>query len=96
MVRFVSYRDLRNTPAKVWQALKKSDAIALTANGTPRAIMFEIEEGNLEGALQVLRRVRAQLALSRVREESANRGTDRLSTEEIDKEIRVARNARTR
>ncbi|MGI9078727.1 MAG: hypothetical protein ACR2G6_15565 [Gemmatimonadaceae bacterium] len=52
--------------------------------------------GNFEGALLVLRRVRAQLALSRIRHESAKRGTDRLSTEEIDKEIRVARKARSR
>ncbi|MFN2433570.1 MAG: hypothetical protein ABR599_12295 [Gemmatimonadota bacterium] len=94
MVKFLKYRDLRNTPSAVWQALRESDAVAIVSNGEPRALMLEIEGGDLEGALELVRRVRAQLALSRIQADAVRRGIDRLSDAEIEDEIRAARNDR--
>jgi hypothetical protein len=96
MVKFISSRDLRNTPASVWKALRENEAVAVLSNGEPKAIMFEIEDGDVDTALQVLRRVRAQLAVSRLRAEAAGRGADKLTEDEIGAEIRAARSARTR
>lgn len=96
MVKFVNYRDLRNTPSSVWAALEKNGALAIVANGEPRALMLEIEKGDLDGALQLIRRVRAQMALSRLRASAAHRGVDQLTDEEIDAEIRAARSERKR
>lgn len=96
MVKFVNYRDLRNTPSAVWAALEKHEALAVLANGQPRALMLAIDNGDIDEAMQLLRRVRAQMALSRLRADAARRGTDRLTDEEIDAEIQAARAQRKR
>lgn len=96
MVKFFSYRDLRNTPSAVWEALHEEEAVAILANGEPRALMLDIENGDIEGAMQLVRRVRAQMALSRLRAASARRGVDELTDEEIDAEVTAARTQRAR
>jgi len=96
MVKFISYRELRNTPSAVWEALQANEAVAILANGEPRALMLEIENDDLELVLQVVRRVRAQIALTRLRASAAERGADQLTAEEIGVEISAARVQRKR
>ena len=96
MVKFVSYRDLRNTPSAVWEALGESEAVAIVSNGEPRALMLEIEGGDLDAAMQLVRRVRAQMALSRLRAEAAQRGADQLTEDDIEAEIAASRAERHR
>ena len=91
MVKFMNYRELRNTPSAVWEALQTNEAVAILANGEPRALMLEIENDDLELVLQVVRRVRAQIALSRLRASAAERGANRLTAEDIEAEISAAR-----
>ena len=93
-LKFFSSRELRNTPGSLWSALRRNLTVALTANGVPKALVISIEEGDLERALDVTRRVRAQLAASRMREDARRRGLDHLSAAEIDAEIRSVRSAR--
>lgn len=94
MIKFFSSRDLRNTPGALWRALRRNMTVALTANGVPKALVIGVEEGDLERALDVARRVRAQLAVSRMREEARQRRLDRLPPEEIDAEIQAVRSVR--
>ncbi|MDQ3698660.1 MAG: hypothetical protein M3373_11655 [Gemmatimonadota bacterium] len=94
MPRFISFRELRNTPGAVREAIRDEGAIALTANGEPVAIVFSVEEGDVEEALDVLRRVRAQMGLTKIRQAAAAAGLDRLTMEEIDAEIGTARQER--
>jgi hypothetical protein len=96
MVKFVSYRELRNTPSVVWEALAENEAVAIVSNGEPRALMLEIEGGDVDAAMQLVRRVRAQMALSRLRAEAARRGTDRLTDEDVEAEIAATRAERRR
>jgi len=96
MVKFISYRELRNTPSAVWEALQANEAVAILANGEPRALMLEIENDDLELVLQVVRRVRAQIALTRLRASAAESGANRLTAEEIGTEIGAARARRKR
>ena len=91
MVRFLNYRELRNTPSTVWDALDAGDAIAIVSNGEPRALMLPIENGDVEAAMQFVRRVQAQQALARIHAESARRGLDAMDDEAIDAEIAAAR-----
>jgi hypothetical protein len=42
----------------LWAALKSRATVALTMHGTPRALVIEVEEGDLERALELTRRVR--------------------------------------
>ncbi|MBI4703665.1 MAG: type II toxin-antitoxin system Phd/YefM family antitoxin [Deltaproteobacteria bacterium] len=92
-MRFITVRELRNTPAEVWSALAAEDLV-LTSNGRPRALMVRIEDDDLERALHTLRRARAQAALSRIREHAVITGAARLGPAEIEAEIKAARRAR--
>ena len=95
-MRFLSWRELRNTPAKLWKALRSDTTIALTANGVPKALVIGVEENDLETALLVARRVRAELAVTRMRARAREAGADRLGSDAIDAEVRAARQARRR
>jgi antitoxin (DNA-binding transcriptional repressor) of toxin-antitoxin stability system len=89
-MKFLSTRDLRNRPGYVRDLAQKDDLV-LTANGKPIAILVGVGEDEFEEAARAIRRAKAQLALSRMRRQAATRGTDRLSSAEIDAEIRAAR-----
>jgi alpha-D-ribose 1-methylphosphonate 5-triphosphate synthase subunit PhnG len=93
MVKFVNYRDLRNTPSAVWAALERNEALAILANGQPRALMLAIENGDIESVLELVRRVRAQLALARLRAGAERRGVSTLTDKDIDREVGAARRA---
>ena len=92
-MRFVSVRDLRNTPAQVWSALESEDLV-LTSNGDPVAIVVKVANGDLLGTVQALRQARAQQSVSRLREQAAALGTARLTDEDIDAEIAASRKER--
>jgi hypothetical protein len=96
MVKFMNYRELRNAPSAVWEALRANEAVAIIANGEPRALMLGIENDDLDNVLQVVRRIRAQMALSRLRASAAQRGVDQITVEDIDAEILETRARRKR
>ncbi len=95
-MKFLSWRELRNTPRKLWNALRGDTTVALTANGVPKALVIGVEQNDLETALYVARRVRAELAVARMRTQAKEAGVDRLSPEDIAAEVRAARRARRR
>jgi len=92
-MKFVSTRDLRNRPGSVRKALREEDVV-LTASGKPVAVVIGVEDEELEETLDLLRQMRAQRALSRLQRSAHERGIDRLSPEEIEREIQEARAAR--
>jgi hypothetical protein len=92
-VRLVSVRELRNTPAEVWAALR-SDDLVLTHNGDPVAVIARVEGGDVETTLAALRRARAQQAVSELRVAAAAAGTASMTEEEIEGEISRSRRSR--
>ena len=94
-MEFVSIRDLRTRPADIWTKLRQQHDLVLTANGKPIAILAGVDETQVEETLTALRRARAQVALSRLRQDALARGLDRLSIDEIDAEIADTRQERT-
>jgi antitoxin (DNA-binding transcriptional repressor) of toxin-antitoxin stability system len=89
-MRFVSIRDIRNTPSAVWDALTNDDLV-LTSNGDPVAVIVRVEKDGLEDTLAVLRRARAQHALTAIRANASRNGANRLTDPEIEAEIEAAR-----
>lgn len=89
-MKFVSTRELRNRPGYVRDLAQKDDLV-LTTNGKPIAILLGIEEDELEETARAIRQAKAQLALSRLRKQAARQGIDRLSSADIDAEIRAVR-----
>lgn len=95
-MKFVSVRDFRIRPGDIWKQLKIDKDIIITSNGKPIAILNPVEAENLESSISVLRRARALLALEKIQKESASEGTDKLSEEEIENEIKSSRSERNR
>lgn len=91
MLRMLSMRDLRNTPGRFWRTLKGDRMVALSVNGVPKAVVVSVPDGDLEAAVRLVTRVRAQEATDAARRISAELGTDRLTSEEVNAEIAAAR-----
>lgn len=95
-MRFVSVRDLRGKSAEVWKDLPGEREMVITSNGRPIAILASVNESNLEESLSAFRRARAIEAVASLQRRSVMRGTDSLSMDEIETEVAVVREQRTR
>jgi hypothetical protein len=96
VLRLMSLRDLRNTPNKLWRSLRRDKAVALAVNGTPKALVLAVDDGDVESLVALVRQIRARDALMRLRIQAAVSGADQLSDEEIDAEIAATRAAARR
>ena len=97
-MEFVPYRLLRNQPKELRRKLEEMGELVVTVDGEPMAIMLQIPKGSLEDLVLLLSRVRAQMAVAAIREESRKSGPDRMTTEEVDeivKEVRRGRRAKS-
>lgn len=92
----ISYRDLRNTPGRVFEQLAEGEPLALVSEGTTRALLIPVEQGDVATALDAWRRGRALLALGRLQAGTRRSGTANLSLAEITSEVKTARRARRR
>jgi hypothetical protein len=94
-MKFVTSREVRNNPSQFRQDVARQvvarDDVVLTVGGRPFAIAIGIDEGEIEETLDLLRRLRALMAMRRMQKRAEERGVSGMSSEEIDKEIRAAR-----
>ena len=90
-MRFVTVRDLRLTPGKVWALAKQEERVVLTANGRPVAILTGVDEDSLEEQLDAIERAQTLIALDRIHQDSVAKGTDGISEKEIQGEIDLVR-----
>ncbi len=89
-MKFLSFREFRNNPGQVRRLVRRDDLV-LTVNGKPLGVLLAIENDDLDRTLALVRRARAQVALSRIRTASARKGLDRLSLDEVNAEVRAER-----
>ena len=92
-MKFVTIRELRNRPGRVWDDLRDDDLV-LTANGKPVGILVGVEEAGLEAAMASLRRARAMQAVSRLRQQAAASGSRELTPRQVNAEVRAVRRRR--
>jgi antitoxin (DNA-binding transcriptional repressor) of toxin-antitoxin stability system len=95
-MKFLSVRDLRGKSAQIWRELPVEREMIVTSNGRPIAILAAINEANLEESLSAFRRARAVEAVASLQSHSVAEGTDKLSLEDINAEIKAARKKRAR
>jgi antitoxin (DNA-binding transcriptional repressor) of toxin-antitoxin stability system len=93
MMKFVSSRDVRNNPARFREAVEREDVV-LTAGGKPFAIAVGVDEDEVEETLELLRRVRALRAMTRLQTQAGERGLGGMSMDEIDAEVQDTRKSR--
>jgi hypothetical protein len=92
----ITYRDLRNTPGRVFERLAGDEPLTLVADGTPRALLIPIPDGDVATAREAYVRGRALLALRRIQDRARREGKARLTPADINRVIREVRQERAR
>lgn len=90
----VTYRELRNTPAKVFERLADGEPLELVADGTTKALLIPVDDGDATAALDAWKRGRALLALARMQSAARRGGAADLSMTAINREIKTMRKTR--
>ena len=93
-MEFVPYRVLRNQPSELRKKLDEKGELVVTVDGEPLAIMLQIPKGSLEDLVLLLSKVRAQLAVTTIREQARKSGLNKMTVEQANvlvKETRAAR-----
>ena len=93
-MKFVSSREIRVNPKPVFEAAGEGDEIIITSRGKPVALLVGVDGEDLEETVRLVRRARAQAAVSRMRKAAAREGSQSMSREEIEEEINAARSER--
>ncbi|HEX8452635.1 MAG TPA: hypothetical protein VF647_11095 [Longimicrobium sp.] len=87
-------------PQDRWDEIREAvteDTIALTSGGEPFALAVDLKDFEDPAELDIaIRQLRVQHAIARVREDARRNGTDQLTMDDIDAEIRAARAERRR
>ena len=95
-MKFVTVRDLRGRPTKVWKDLKAEQDLVLTSNGKPMAILTSIDEGSVEERLAALRQARLGETVREIQRDSVRRFPKGMTLREINAVIRDVRAKRPR
>ena len=93
-MKFVTVRDFRLRPGSVWSNLDNNEDVVITSKGKPIALLTGISDITFDETLKLLRRAKAELAVSRMRKASLKKGLSKLTAKEIDAEIVAARKER--
>lgn len=87
----VTYRELRNTPGRVWDRLGRDEPLTLVAGGEAKAILIPIRDGDAATAREAYLRGRAMIAVRRIQEAARREGASNMSLDDINRVIREAR-----
>jgi prevent-host-death family protein len=90
-MKFLTVRDLRSKSSQIWKELRNEQEMIITNNGRPVAILSSIDDSNFERSLNSIRRARAIEAVSSLQRESINQKTNKISLDEINREIKEVR-----
>ena len=86
---YCSVRDLRNAKKEMWDNLEKEGELIVLNNGKPRALIFDVNNENVDMMIKAVRQAKAMISFNQMREKAANNGF--MSEEEINAEISDAR-----
>jgi len=89
-MQLISSRLLRNNPSDIWDKIKNEEVV-ITVNGKPKAIIINANEEDLEEILKIIRRVRAEISLEKLRLFSIENKLNKIPDKEIEKEIKKIR-----
>ena len=93
-MNYLAVKDLK-APKLVRETLAEYGTALVTNNGKPMAMLVNLaEDENPDQLAEAIRLARAHLALSDLRTTSRRNGTDAMTNDEINDEIRAARAAR--
>ena len=88
---FVTVREFRTEPAKVWAKLESEQELVITKNGKPFALLTTTQPNRLEEDLKLIRRARASASIERMRANAKSTGLNKMTLAEVNLEIAGAR-----
>jgi len=91
MMKFITVRDMRTSPARIWKELPEEKEMVITHNGKPIALLTPLSDSNLEETLSELRRARAISAVKEMQRKARKEGIAKMPIEEINAEIQKIR-----
>src|SRR5881394_3681947 len=93
-MKLIATDELVANPRKVLNELEREGSVVITENGQPKGILSPTNAQTVLEDIQEQIRGRARRAVSEIRRESAKRGLDKLTMNDINREIAVTRKAR--
>lgn len=95
-MKFITVRDLRGQPTRVWKDLKTERDLVLTSNGKPLAILTSVDESSFEERLLSLRRARLGETVREIQRDAMRRRPKGMSLREINAVVADVRKKRRR
>ena len=93
-MQFLTVRELSKSPKTALAKLDKDRKAIITNNGKPQALMLKIDEDNFEQTLAMIEQMEFGWAINKLRSDSIKNGTCNMTLEEINAEIKAAREER--
>ena len=93
-MKFITVRDIRTSPAKIWKQLPEEQEMVITNNGKPIALLTPLSDESLEETISAVRQARAIEAVRVIQQTAKARGLDSVSQADIENEIRQSRASR--
>jgi hypothetical protein len=90
----LTYRVLRNEPGKFEELLARQGTVILNKEGKPFALAVDVSESNLEETVRLVTQIRAQIAVSQMRQSARTRRLAGMTQVQVDKAIRTRRGRR--
>jgi len=95
-MQFISVRDFRTSSAAIWKRLPEEQEMVITNNGRPIALLTPLTDRDLEENLAAIRQAKALQAVRKIQMQSIENGTNKMTLEEINREISEVRKERAR
>ncbi|WP_460049712.1 type II toxin-antitoxin system Phd/YefM family antitoxin [Spirochaeta dissipatitropha] len=86
-MKFITVRDFRTSPAKIWQELPGEHEMIITNNGKPIALLTPISDIDFEESIKTIRKVKAIQAVKKMQESSVKNNNSSMTNSDIDEEI---------
>jgi antitoxin (DNA-binding transcriptional repressor) of toxin-antitoxin stability system len=93
-MKFITVRDFRTYPKKIWDELKTVQEMIITNNGKPVALLTPLMEVDLEDTIKAMRQAKAKMAVERMRSISIKKGNSKFTSKELDKQIEAVRKSK--
>jgi PHD/YefM family antitoxin component YafN of YafNO toxin-antitoxin module len=84
-------RELRSSTEKLDRALKDDGRVVITNNGKPAYVMLGVDEASFENTIINLDRLRMKIATEEMWAQAKAAGADKMTLEEINREIEASR-----
>lgn len=88
---YVTVRELREKSGAIWQRVEAGEEFVVTRNGKPFAVLLHTQPNAVERTLRAHRAARFGEVLDQLQAQARASGSDQLTDDEIEDEIKAAR-----